>query len=201
MRCSQRACFVAIVLCALFSGTKRASADAIFNFEANLPGTPTPFTDTVSGLSATFGGLASVCASEGLFQSLSGNVLIQSLCGPSTQSGPLTISFSSNLAGISFDFATAGGAATMTLTAFENAMSVGTVSFTSTPPPGFFNGEGLANFSGTFNRLTLTSGDILALDNVKASAAAVPEPASLATIPVVLGVLAAIGVRRRKARF
>ncbi|MFL6464090.1 MAG: PEP-CTERM sorting domain-containing protein [Bryobacteraceae bacterium] len=194
----------AISFALLFSGVQSVKADAIFNFESTAQNTHTPFTDTVNGLSATFSGSASVCPSDGLFQSLSGNVLIQGLipCGLSTESGPLPISFSSDLTGISFNFGTAGGTGTLTLTAFANATSVGTATFTSTLPSGRFNGEGIASFSGTFNRLTLTSSNLLALDNINASTstAAVPEPASFATIAAGIGLLAAFVRRKRQAR-
>ena len=182
----------------LFSGTQAARADAVFDFEADLAGTPSPFTDTVNGLSAAFGGSASVCDSTGLVQSLTGKVLIQSFCGPSPGSGPRTIAFSSDLTGISFKFANAGGTSTLTLAAFENATSIGTATFTSTLPPGLFNGEGMASFSGTFNRLTLTSGALLALDNINASTSSVPEPASFATIASGVGLLAAFARKRKR---
>ena len=197
MTISRAASLFTVSFALLFSGIQSAKADAIFNFEADALGTRAPFTDAVNGLSATFGGLASVCDSTGLFQSLSGRVLIQNLCG-SSESGPLTISFSSTLTGISFNFANAGGTSTLTLAAFENTTPVGTATFTSTLPPGRFNGEGLANFSGTFNRLTLTSGALLALDNINASTTAVPEPTSFATIAAGLTLLAAFARKRKR---
>ena len=40
-----------------------AAQAVTFDFEFNSPGTTTPFTDTVLGLSATFTGEASVCGS------------------------------------------------------------------------------------------------------------------------------------------
>lgn len=56
-----------------------AAAQAVtFDFEDIAPGTVLPFTDTIGGLSATFTGSASVCASGGLFVSLTGNVEVQS---------------------------------------------------------------------------------------------------------------------------
>ena len=204
MSISRKASLFAVSFALLFSGAQSASADAIFDFEANAPNTSTPVTSTVNSLSATFSGSASVCASDGLFQSLSGNILIQSLvpCGLSTESGPLSISFSSNLTSVSLNFATAGGTGTLALAAFENAASAGTANFTSTLPSGKSNGEGIASFSGTFNRLTLTSSNLLAIDNVNSITATspVPEPASLATIAVGIGVLAAFARRKRHIR-
>ena len=182
----------------LLAGAHTAQADAVFDFEANAPNTAAPFTDTVNGLSATFGGAASVCNSFGLFQSLSGNVLIQNFCGPASESGPLSLSFSANLTGIAFNFATVGGPSTVTLAAFENSTAVGSVNFTSSVPTGLFNGEGLARFSGTFNRLTLTGNTPLAMDNVDAQTAApVPEPAAFGTILAGIGLLAALARRQK----
>lgn len=183
----------------LFANAHTAQADALFDFEANAPNTPAPFIDTVNGLSATFGGQASVCNSLGIFQSLSGNVLVQNLCGPSTESGPLTLSFSTNLTGLAFNFATAGGVGTVTLAAFENNAAVGSVNFTSTLPTGLLNGEGTASFAGTFNRLTLTSDALLAMDNVNArTTAPVPEPAAFASVLTGMGLLAIFARRQRR---
>ena len=182
----------------LLAGAHTAQADAVFDFEANAPNTAAPFTDTVNGVSATFGGQASVCDSLGLFQSLSGNVLIQGFCGPATESGPLLLSFSADLTGIAFHFATGGGPNTVTLAAFENTTGVGSVNFPSTVPAGLLNGEGMARFAGTFNRLTLTGNTLLALDNVNAQTAApVPEPSTLAFVAVGLGVLTVLARRRK----
>jgi hypothetical protein len=174
-----------------------AAAQAVtFDFEANTPGTTTPFTDTVGGLSATFTGQASVCASGGLFHTLTANVLIQDLC-VINQSGPLGVSLYSDLSTASFDFATAGGVASLTVQAFENANLVSTSTFTSSVPPGFFNGEGLASVTGTFNRLVLTSADILAIDNINATPqTGVSEPASMSLLGA--GLCALILARRRR---
>lgn len=183
----------------LFASAHTAQADALFDFEANAPNTAAPFTDTVNGLSATFGGQASVCDSLGIFQSLSGHILIQNLCGPSTESGPLSVSFSANLTGIVFNFATAGGVGTVTLAAFENATSVGSMNFTSALPMGLLNGEGTASFFGTFNRVTLTGDTLLAMDNVSArTTAPVPEPAAFATVLAGMGLLATFARKQKR---
>lgn len=148
----------------------------MFDFESNAVNTPTPFTDTVEGLSATFTGAASVCNFPGLFATLTGNFLIQGFCGPGTESGPLGISFSSDLGGVFFNFAIEAGGR-LTVQGFENATLVGTATFASTVPSGRFNGEGIASLTGVFNRLVLTSDRLLGLDNVDAMPVAVPEPA------------------------
>ncbi len=197
-----RSCFSFFVLLLggllLVSG-RTAQADALFDFEANASNTAAPFTDTVNGLSATFGGAASVCNSFGLFQSLSGNVLIQNFCGPSTESGPLSVSFSANLSHIAFNFATVGGSSTVTLAAFEDSTAVGSLSFNSDVPTGFLNGEGLASFSGMFDRLTLTGATSLAMDNIVAQTAT-PEPAAFGTVLVGMGLLVAFARRQWRER-
>jgi len=84
-----------------------------FDFEADITGTTTQFTDTISGLSATFSstpdaGGFTIMALSG-FQSLTGNILIDT--APET----LTIAFSAPLTDISMDFATFGpGTASLT---------------------------------------------------------------------------------------
>ena len=198
MSLSRIASLSVISFALLFSGIQSVRADAIFNFEADALNKATPFTDTVNGLSAAFSGAASVCDSTGLFQSLSGKVLIENLCGPTTEGGPITISFSTGLTAISFNFATAGGTATLALSAFQGTTLVGTANFSSTVPPGFFNGEGFATFSGTFDSVRLTPTSLLALDNINARTSAVPEPASLATVAAGIGLLAAFARKRKR---
>jgi hypothetical protein len=182
----------------LFVNTQSAHAGSLFTFESNAPNTATPFTDNVSGLSAAFGGKASVCDSQGIFQSLSGNVLVQGLCGPSTESGPLSASFPGNLTSINLDFGTAGTTGTLTLTAFENDTEVGSANFTSILPSGQANGEGSASFSGSFNRVMLSSDSLLAIDNINAQTTA-PEPSTIATVFAGAALLAGY-TRRRKRR-
>lgn len=187
------------VFIALGPALQSTKADAIFTFETDPAGLAAPFSNTVNGLTATFSGSATVCSSAGLFTSLSGNVLIQSLCGPSTETGTLSISFSSSVNGVSLNYATAGGAGTLNLTAYQNATQVGTINFVSAVPSGFFNGEGIAAFSGIFNRVTLTGASLIALDNINAST--VPEPSSLAVLSGVLSLFGAFIAKKaiRKA--
>ncbi len=176
-----------------------AKPDVIFDFESDPSNLTTPFSNTVNGRSATFTGNASVCDSGGIFQSLSGNVLIQGFCGPSTETGPISLSFSSNLTNVVLTFATPASMGTLTLAAFEDGTAAGSMQFASTLPNGRSNGEGSANFSGMFNRLTLSSTSPLALDNIKITSAPVPEPASLGTAVLgSIGLLAALARRHKR---
>jgi hypothetical protein len=181
-----------------------AAQATLFDFENIASGTvitdATPLIDTVGGLTATFTGSASVCASGGLFVSLTGNVEVQELCTAGNQTGPLKISFSSDLSSVSLDFATVAGPGALTVQALENGTAVSTSTFNSTVPPGNSNGEGFASVFGTFDMLVLTggSGALLAIDNISTPAAAAPEPASIALLGAGLAGLA-LTRRRRKA--
>jgi hypothetical protein len=178
-----------------------AAQATLFDFENTAVGTTTTFSDTIGGLTATFTGSASVCASGGQFVSLTGNIEAQELCTAGVQTGPLGISFSSDQTSVSFDFATveaaSGTPGALTVQAFENATLVSTSVFNSTVPLGNPAGEGLASITGTFNRLVLTgdtSDTLLAIDNINTPA--VPEPASIAVLGAALAGLILAGRRR-----
>ena len=122
--------------------------------------------------------------------------MAQALCRSHKTPNKL-ISFSSSLTGISFNFATLGGASPLAFSAFQGATLVGTAMFSSTPPPGRFNGEGLASFSGTFDSVLLSTPPI-ALDNIDAKTSPVPEPLSLVTVAASLGLLAVFARKRKR---
>lgn len=185
------AALAALVIC-----SEQASA-ATFTFETTASGTALPLTLTNGDVTAAFTGQASVCSATGVFQGLSGNVLIQSFCSTTAQSGAVGIAFSSLLTSASFNFATAGGIGTITVAAFNGNTPTYTNTYTSSVPAGYFNGEGTVSFSAAFTRLTLTPATILAIDNLAVNAAAVPEPASWAMMIAGFG-LAGGAIRRKR---
>ena len=191
----------ALVCASLLALGTASRADSLFTFESTPINTAIPLTLTNSGLSASFSGSASVCGSSGLFSGLSGNVLIQNLCSTNA-SGPISIALSGNVSALSFNFGTAGGPSTLSANLFENGSLVGSRTFVSTLPTGFFNGEGLASLSGTFNSVTLSlpAGNSLALDNFDAVVAptAIPEPSTV--IECLTGSVAFLGLARRRFR-
>src|SRR5215831_2282906 len=187
------------VAAALLPAAARAT---LFDFENIAAGTPFPFSDAVNGLTANFSGQASVCNTGGIFVTLMGNTSIQQFCNnPANgdQTGPLRISFSSDLSSVSFNFATLGGNSTITVQALENGSPVSTSTFNASIPPGQLVDEGFASVFGTFNMLVLTGGGgaLLAIDNIS-TPAATPEPASFALLGTGLAGLI-LARRRRKA--
>ncbi len=175
-------------------------AASTFNFDSDTVGTNTQFTDTSNGISATFlspgdpGGFSIQPAV--FFQALTGNVL-----GDPGSSGfqglSLEIDFSTNLSALSLLFSTAdfGTASPFTLTAYEGATQVGSVSATGVVPIGFTFPEGEIAYSGGFNRVVLSStAPDFAIDDVVVAAA--PEPNTFLLLGLSLSGLGLVPLRR-----
>jgi hypothetical protein len=189
---------LSLALLAGFSVTVRAAV--VFNFDADVPGKATQFTDTVSGLSATFassGDPGGFAVTPSFFSTLTGNVLLDP--GPAGLDNlTLTITFSAPQTNILMNFATNSvSGVPFNLDAFNGAVAVGSATATGSIPSGFFFPEGLISFNGpTFNRIVLSSPAALdfAIDNV--TLGAVPEPSSL--LLVAFAAIGAAAVRRRR---
>jgi hypothetical protein len=176
-------------------------ASSIFTFDNDTVGTPTQFTDTNNGISATFsssgdpGGFAVEPAS--LFAILTGNALGDP--GPAfLQNLTLTINFSTDLSAIDLLFATGdfGPASPFTLTAYEDNELIGSSTATGMVLNIFPEGE--IAFSGpAFNTVVLSSrAPTFAIDNVEV--AATPEP-GLAGMYLIAGLmLAGVSTIRRR---
>jgi len=172
-----------------------------FDFEADITGTATQFTDTIGSLSATFssapdaGGFS--IQAFGNFQSLTGNFLIDA--APEN----LTIVFGAPQSSISMNFGTSGPG-TLSLSAFTGGAGgtlVGSSAASGTPPGGeFILPEGVLSFNGgTFDTVVLsaTSADF-AIDNVAVvDPPAVPEPGSFMLCAGALAALAFMQFHRR----
>ena len=125
-----------------------------FDFEDVAANTPTPFSDTVNGLSATFssspdaGGFMVASFPAGTFQGLSGNVLIDD--APES----LTIVFGAPQIDISLDFATLDTQA-LNLNAFLlGAPVAGSSSASGTVPAGGSFAEGILQWKPVTPHLT-----------------------------------------------
>jgi hypothetical protein len=176
--------------------------DSVFDFESDTAGTPTTFTDTIDGLSATFssshdpGGF--VVDSAGLpapFATLSGNVLGDpGLLGLGNLT--LTVTFSVDVSSISLNFAVNAFSPTaFTLNAFDSGIPVGSATATGSIPMGFSFPEGSISFSGAdFDSVTLsTPAPFFAVDDIAVTATVIPEPGGLAAIGVLLVAMIVLG--------
>jgi hypothetical protein len=153
------------------------AASAVFNFDNDLSGKETPFTDTNNGVSAMFKGSGDpggFVVRPTFYSALTGNVLYAP-ADVFTPAQTLTIVFNPALSGISMTFATnsLASGAVFELDAFNGAMLVGTVSATGTVPSANFDfAEGTISFSGAiFNKvvLSVTGAPSLSIDNLTAN--------------------------------
>jgi hypothetical protein len=178
--------------------------DSVFDFESDTAGTPTTFTDTIDGLSATFssshdpGGF--VVDSAGLpapFATLSGNVLGDpGLLGLGNLT--LTVTFSVDVSSISLNFAVNAFSPTaFTLNAFDSGIPVGSATATGSIP------KGSISFSGAdFDSVTLsTPAPFFAVDDIAVTATVIPEPGGLAAIGVLLVAMIVLGGLRFRLSF
>ncbi|MBS1857036.1 MAG: PEP-CTERM sorting domain-containing protein [Acidobacteria bacterium] len=180
-------------LMAVATGTASAGT-ILFTFDTDSTSTATTFTDTASGLSATFSSPADpggFTIFPSFFASLTGNILLQD-----GSPVPLTIDFSDPLSSLTLLFATATlDPVSFQLIAYNSGTEVGTVSAVGGTPPGTVYPEGSISFSGvSFDRVVLStpSSSVFAIDNVSATVGQVPEPASFLLIG--LG-LASVAIR------
>jgi hypothetical protein len=129
------------------------------------------------------------------FSTLAGRVLMES----DPTAGPLTITFSAPLTGISLRFGLNSPFApgSLMLQALNGVTMVGSVSAPGTVPSGFLFPEGSISFAGAaFNSVVLSStAPDFAIDNINASV--VPEPA---TVWLVGSGALLVAARRRRSR-
>jgi hypothetical protein len=186
----------------LLAGTSTLlQAAVVYNFDADVIGQATQFTDTVSGLAATFsssGDPGGFVILPTFFSTLTGNVLLDP--GPAGLDNlGLTIVFSAPQTSISLNFATNSAAGVfLNLSAFSGASAVGSAAASGIIPLGFTFPEGVISFSGpAFDRVVLSSLALdFAIDNVTVNA--IPEPGSLSLFTFgALGSLAFARLRRR----
>lgn len=160
--------------------TPAAFAESVYSFDNVGAGQALPFSLSVNGLTASFDGNAAICPTAGLsgnmFVSLTGNAIMQGLCGAgSASTGPLTISFSNLIGKVTFAVAINGTTpAPVTVTYLENGTVVGTQTIQPAVPSGSLSPEALVTYTGGFNAITISSTALLAVDNLDA----VPVPSA-----------------------
>jgi hypothetical protein len=191
---------VAALILSLLAVPSALLADSTFNFTDLSSLTPTPFSDTQKGITATFSspsdpaGFVVADPSVFDFQTITGNVLLTNIPGST-----LNIGFASPLDTFSLLFGLAGGPAdTLTLTAYLNGSQVGSpVVAGGTIPAGGIFPEGSLAFSGDYNSVSISSStDYFAVGDVTAT----PEPTSVVLLATGMLGLASAGYRRRRNR-
>jgi hypothetical protein len=194
-----------IVLLSGFS--EAAKAASIFDFDADSIGRGTQFSDTSNGIPATFtspGDPGGFGVQQSFFSGLTGNVLIDP--GPAGLDHlALTILFSSPVDSVDLDFAVnATNPVPLTLTAFFDGATVGTVAATGTFPSADSQArEGhLGLHQAPFNSITLSSeANDFAVDNITvAETSSAPEPASVWLIGLAMAFASTHAVAKRFRR-
>lgn len=180
-----------------------AAAPITFSFPAD--GTPTPFTTSAGGITATFsapndpGGFF---VEPSAYRTIPGSVVANSGLG-SDAFVPLTITFNAPVESVSFRFGlSTSGPGPLDLAAFDGTTKVGSTSATGTVPPTDVLSQGSISFSGVaFDSIVLSDAvdSGFAVGSVTVSTTTpVPEPAALGLLGI--GVLGLAFVRRTPAR-
>jgi hypothetical protein len=168
----------------------------IFNFNGDPTGTPTPFTNSVGLLTATFSSSGDPGGFEvfpSFFETLTGQVLLDP--GPAGDNNlTLSILFNYSATAITLDFATLSATGVpFDLSAYNGAMLVGAATATGSIPGGpFVYPEGAIAFSGaSFSEVVLSApaATDFAIDNI-AVATSIPEPATWTLTLAAAGILA-----------
>ena len=178
-----------------------ASASTVFTFDNDNLGTATTFTDTVSGISATFSSSADpggFVVYPTMFETLTGNVLGDP--GPAGQDNlALDVNFSSDLNAIEFDFATSDFStpSPLTVTAYLGSQQVGVATSSGMFLSGFTFPEGEIALEGpVFNNVVISSlATDFAVDNIDVNPT--PEPGGASLLALGFGLLAASGLLRK----
>jgi hypothetical protein len=202
-----RAILQSTAVLTMMSGS--AYASVTFDFETIPQGTPTPFSITSDGITATFsspdGSVFLVLDSTGLTTTLAGNVAVD----PGFTRYPLDIVFSEPMASVTMKFAPVLGTplrSTLLLSAFAGGTAgilVGTASAVGGPAPPTFFPEGVISFEGSsFDAVRLTADvESFAIDDVRVfSAAEVPELTSFTLSVTGIGASLALGRRGHRKR-
>jgi hypothetical protein len=197
MRSGPAFLLAAAMTVATMAAVAPSAAAQTFDFETTPAFTAVPFSATSGGLTATFTSPLGFMVQPSPFSTLTGRVLLES----DPTAGPLTITFSAPLTGISLLFGLNApfAPASLTLQALMGVTVVGSTSAPGVVPPGFIFPEGSLAFSGaTFNSVMLssTAPDFAIDDIVARQATVVPEPATVWLFGC--GALLVVGVARRR---